>query len=130
MYCQSCGAIAPTKTVKFHQNIGLLVMRFHRHIEGDLCKSCISKYFWQFNLVNVTLGWWSVISLIVTPIFIINNLVYYIGSLDLPSANAAQQAIEDGVRNGVHQAVDGAVQDGVVQGFEEFRKRNWSRRGE
>src|SRR5215470_18028960 len=64
MYCEVCGVDAPTKHVSFHQNIGLLVMRFYRGCTGNLCKSCIHKTFWTYTAVNMTLGWWGIISLI------------------------------------------------------------------
>ena len=43
--CQACGVEAPTKYVEFHQNVGALVMRFHKSYKGHMCKSCIHKYF-------------------------------------------------------------------------------------
>jgi len=43
MICQACGVEAPTKQVEFRQNIGALIMRFHRTIKGQLCKSCVHK---------------------------------------------------------------------------------------
>ena len=101
MLCQSCGVDAPTKHVEFHQNIGALVVRFSKSIKGELCKNCINKYFWRFTLIDLLLGWWGVISLIMTPIFIINNIIRYIGSLGLepvPSTamvpNMTEQVIE------------------------------------
>lgn len=86
MICQCCGVEAPTKYVEFHQNIGALLVRFHRAIKGNLCKSCINKYFWKFTLINLTLGWWGTISFFLTPFFILNNLIRYLGTLKLPSA--------------------------------------------
>jgi hypothetical protein len=83
MPCQSCGLESPTKDVTLHQNIGLLVMRRSQTIKGSLCKPCIDSYFWRFTLVNATLGWWGLISLIMTPIFMINNLIQFIGSRSL-----------------------------------------------
>jgi hypothetical protein len=77
--------------VTFYQNIGALVMRFTSTIDGNLCKSCIHKHFWKFTLVNLTLGWWGLHSLIVTPIFLINNLVRYMLCLPMPSAHGAQR---------------------------------------
>ena len=78
MICQACGVEAPTKHVAFYQNIGALIMRFSKHFEGDLCKSCIHKYFWRFTLTNAFLGWWGMISFIVTPFFILNNVGRYV----------------------------------------------------
>jgi hypothetical protein len=81
--CQSCGVEAPTKYVEFYHNIGLLVMRFHRTAKGHFCKRCIHGTFWKYQGINVTVGWWGMVSLVVTPIFIINNLVRYLGALSL-----------------------------------------------
>ena len=88
MYCQNCGAQAPTKHVAFYQNIGVILMRFTREVEGDLCKSCINKYFWKYTLINLFLGWWGVISFCVTPFFILNNVFRYLTCLNLkPTPN-------------------------------------------
>jgi len=84
MICNACGVEAATKQVQFHQNIGALVMRFHRHIKGELCKSCVHKNFWKMTMVNLTLGWWGMISLVVTPVFIVMNLVNYLRCVGMP----------------------------------------------
>jgi hypothetical protein len=83
MLCQSCGLEAPTKSVTLYQNIGMLMLRRSQTIKGNLCKPCIDSYFWRFTLVNATLGWWGLISLIMTPIFIVNNLIQFIGARSL-----------------------------------------------
>jgi hypothetical protein len=85
MICQSCGIEAPTKYVAFYQNIGVVLMRFHKSIEGKLCKNCIHRYFWQFTTTNVFLGWWGTISFIITPFLILNNLVRYSGCVFMPA---------------------------------------------
>ena len=82
--CHSCGGYGPIKYVEFYQNIGVLVMRWDKSIKGELCKNCIIKIFWQFTLVDLFLGWWGVISFIVTPFYILNNLIRYLMSLSLP----------------------------------------------
>lgn len=83
MRCESCGLEAPTKSVQLHQNIGMLMMRTHQSVSGNLCKSCIDSYFWRYTLTNLTLGWWGLISSIMTPVFIVNNLVQFIRSRGL-----------------------------------------------
>jgi hypothetical protein len=88
MNCQLCGASAPTKNVEFHQNIGAIILRFNKKVQGNLCKSCVHKKFWEMTLITLFLGWWGMISLIVTPIFLINNIVRYIGCLGMPAAPA------------------------------------------
>src|SRR5579872_6270417 len=83
MVCQACGIEAKTKRVEFYQNIGALVIRFNKSIKGNLCKSCIHKYFWRFTLINLTVGWLGVISMVVAPIYVINNLIRYLLCLPL-----------------------------------------------
>lgn len=94
MICQACGVEAETKYVSFHQNIGALVMRFPSSISGNLCKGCAGKYFWRMTGTTLLLGWWGVISFIVTPFFLINNIVRYVGCLGMapvaPGATAPQ----------------------------------------
>lgn len=91
MMCQSCGIVAPTKAVAFHQNIGVLVIRFTSSMEGNLCKPCIHSTFWKMTAINLTLGWWGIISFIMTIFFLINNLFYYLTALgmDSPEPNAS-----------------------------------------
>jgi hypothetical protein len=97
MLCQDCGIEAPTRYVEFYQNIGALVMRFHKSIKGNLCKSCLHKRFWEFTLTNLLLGWWGVISLVVTPFFILNNVGRYLICLGMPGvpAGAAPPRLTD-----------------------------------
>jgi len=83
--CQGCGVEAPTKYAEYHQNIGALVLRFGKSYKGHLCKQCMHKYFWQASLTTLFLGPWGVISLIVSPIFLINNVARYLGALPMPA---------------------------------------------
>lgn len=82
--CQACGIEAPTRYVAYYQNIGALVIRFHKGVKGNLCKRCTHKFFWKFTMTNVTLGWWGYISLLVTPFFVINNVVHYAKTIRQP----------------------------------------------
>jgi hypothetical protein len=84
MICQDCGVEAKTKHVSFHQNIGLLILRIPKTVEGRLCKSCIHKHFWGMTTTTFFFGWWGTISFFVTPFFILNNVVRYMTCLSLP----------------------------------------------
>ena len=66
-----------TAYVKFERNIGMLVLRQTRYLQGHLCKTCVGKKFWEFQGLNLLLGPWGIISLIMTPIFLITNSVTY-----------------------------------------------------
>lgn len=73
--CEICGARKPTKKVEFHQNIGAFIMRFERHIDGNLCQKCINKFFWKFTLTTLAIGWLGLISFFVAPFYIISNII-------------------------------------------------------
>lgn len=75
--CLMCGGPGPTSNVRFNQNIGALVMRFSKTVEGPLCASCVTSAFWSCTLTTLFLGWWGLISLFLTPIFILGNLISY-----------------------------------------------------
>jgi len=76
-YCHSCLLPAETKYVEFYENIGMIFMRKHRSVKGNLCKSCIDYYFWTFTGNTMLLGWWGVISFIITPFILLNNLLRF-----------------------------------------------------
>ena len=81
--CQVCGAKAPVKYNEFYANIGMLFTRRQMHIKGNMCKNCINKYFWNYTLTNLFLGWWGIISFFATCFFMLNNIFRYLSSLTL-----------------------------------------------
>jgi hypothetical protein len=98
MICQACRKEAPTKFVAFYRTIGFLKWHFWKSIEGELCKSCIHKHYWQYTLVDLTLGWWGFTSLIVTPFYILNNTARYLfclGMAPVPRDAAPPRLTED-----------------------------------
>jgi hypothetical protein len=66
-----------TAQVKFERNIGMLFLRQTRRLQARVCKTCLDKTFWNFQGLNLLLGPWGVISLIMTPIFLVTNTVNY-----------------------------------------------------
>ena len=80
--CQSCGNSRQTARVSFHRNLGMVLMRRTYKIEGNMCKSCIRKHFGEFMLKNLLFGWWGTISLIITPIYAIQNVVSYVKAMN------------------------------------------------
>jgi len=79
--CQTCGSLSQTRYIKFYKNIGMLIMRRYYFVEGKLCKSCINRYFWNYSLVTLFLGWWGTISFFVTPLILLNNIGRYLFTL-------------------------------------------------
>src|SRR5262245_36680731 len=92
MICQSCGVEAPTRKVFFVQHIGAVVMFFHKRIGGLFCRNCVNKYFAQYTLTTLFLGWWGVISLFATPVVLLIDIVNYFRAWSLPPVPAAATA--------------------------------------
>ncbi len=89
-YCQACRRQAAVKYCEFTQGIGMLVLRSHRGVKGNLCRQCASKYFWELNSLTLLTGWWGIISFVSNIVYIISNVSYFIGSRSL--AEPGQQA--------------------------------------
>lgn len=85
MDCQACGVGAETREVTFHQNVGVLIVRFTNTVSGHLCKSCIHRYFWSMTTVSLFFGWWGVISLLINPFILLLNVIRYLGCLGMRS---------------------------------------------
>ncbi|HNB53758.1 MAG TPA: DnaJ domain-containing protein [Anaerolineales bacterium] len=78
--CESCGLSCDTKYVEFYENVGLVYIRYHRSAKGNFCQPCIDYYFWNFTGKTMLLGWWGVISFILTPFILLNNFGRFISS--------------------------------------------------
>jgi hypothetical protein len=78
--CQACHREAPTAHVTFRRHTGAVVLMFHGHITGDLCQDCIDRYFKEYSLHTLLLGWWGLISFFVTPFCLLQNVVAYAGA--------------------------------------------------
>lgn len=79
--CQLCQQMRPTRSVTFNRNVGMLVLRRMYKFTGQLCKTCIRRKFWEFQGKNLLLGPWGMISLLMTPILLIQNTVTYVGAM-------------------------------------------------
>ena len=95
MRCCVCGCNGPTRYVEFYQNIGALVMRFYKEVRGNLCKRCINEHFCKFTLTTLCVGWFGMISMILTPIFIINNVVRFLGTVGMKTGDEVAVARSD-----------------------------------
>ena len=75
--CQLCRGMRQTAPVTFHRNVGMLVARQNIVLKAALCKTCLKSKFWEFQGKGLLLGPWGMISLVVTPIYLITNTVAY-----------------------------------------------------
>lgn len=83
--CQICGRVAPLKHIKLYENIGMFFQRQYRSIDGNLCKECIGKSFWEYTLRTLLFGWWGAISFMITPFYLLNNIFRYLFTLNMKS---------------------------------------------
>ena len=82
-YCQSCLTVGPTRKVMFVQHIGAVILMFNKHIKGEMCRKCINKYFSEYSLTTLFLGWWGMASFFITPCVLVFNLVRYLMTLGM-----------------------------------------------
>ena len=76
--CDLCGRRpANAGVVRFQGNVGLLVRRYKHELKAEMCGPCLHSQFLKFTLMNFILGWWGTVSMLVTPGYILNNLVEY-----------------------------------------------------
>ncbi len=75
--CQACGQTGDVRHLTFRQNTGMLIARRTTTYSGQMCRRCAGTTFQKTLLHNLTLGWWGVISIMATPIFILMNIVEY-----------------------------------------------------
>lgn len=97
--CEACGVVGPTKHVNIMYNVGALVVRFHKTMNGQLCKRCISDYFWKYSLTTMFFGWWGVISFVVSLITLPVNTYYWLSSLGMSQPTDAEYAHAPGNAN-------------------------------
>lgn len=82
-YCEACRRVAPLRHARFMQNIGAVVLRFPRTIEGELCKHCIDKYFFRFTATTMLLGWWGIISFFYSAFSVPSNIANWTRSFGM-----------------------------------------------
>ncbi len=90
--CEFCGTRAPVTSVVFRQNTGMIVFRQTRAWEGHACRDCGRAIFRRATLHTALFGWWGTISLFVTPVFLVLNVVHLARVLRMPSVEVVRRA--------------------------------------
>ena len=75
--CQLCKNMRQLQFVMYFRNVGMLCARRTITAKGDLCRPCIHRLYCEFAGKNVLLGPWGMISLVVTPLYLIQNTWTY-----------------------------------------------------
>ena len=97
--CEHCGRRAPTAPVSFHQHIGLLILGDHRLAAGHFCRICVDRTFRRTTLVTALLGWWGVLSALVTLVVLPLNVARYLRARSLPPPDPSAQPDPAAVRS-------------------------------
>lgn len=82
--CQLCRRPVPTRAVVFRQNIGVVLLRLSKKIEGPLCWNCIDSTFCETTLTTLVAGWWGLKSFFVTPFVLVSNVAEYVEACRSP----------------------------------------------
>src|SRR5262245_2955150 len=77
--CSRCGRTEYTHHLVFKQNVSYFFARKEREFSGDFCFSCASRMFAKVELTTLIGTWWGIIGFWVGPLYIVHNLVEYIG---------------------------------------------------
>lgn len=85
-YCHRCHTVGPTREVTFYQHIGAVLLMFNQHVKGRMCRNCVNAEFAKRTLITSFLGWWGLISFLLTPAFLLNNSVRYLLSTSLKTS--------------------------------------------
>jgi len=96
--CQSCKSnSAPTGYAIFRRTISAFYVRFGSTREGNFCVPCAWKISAHENCIMLVAGWWGVIGLVLTPVYMVLNIGNLIGVLTAKRFPAAtgQAAIAD-----------------------------------
>ena len=94
--CESCGRTAETREAILRQNIGALVGRLSKTLEGRLCRRCILRQGASMTLVTALIGWASIVSLLVAPFVVVTNLLTMVGALGMHPSSEREEAETDG----------------------------------
>jgi hypothetical protein len=75
--CGLCRRQEPTRPVVFRQNVGVILLRLTKKVDGPLCRRCIEATFSDMTLTTFFAGWWGIVSFFVTPFILVSNISEY-----------------------------------------------------
>lgn len=80
-YCDICGGAHRSVHAKMSHNVGMLIMRRQEWTEGRMCRSCLVRTYLRHTGLNLVLGWWGMISFVLTIVFLVGNTVHLVTGL-------------------------------------------------
>lgn len=72
---------APDQIRRFSSKRGDAISATDLFGQGEPVPFLRSQKFWEYTSKNILLGWWGIISVVITPIFLVMNLFVYLTAL-------------------------------------------------
>jgi hypothetical protein len=114
--------VGPTRAVTFRQNVGLIILRLTKKVEGRLCRPCIERAFSELTLTTFFAGWWGFISFLLTPILLLMNIVEYNNACSSPELRGVPTT---GKGRTVFKIIGGTIAVAALGGFMLFAGFVW-----
>ena len=76
--CDLCGRNKPTAFVIFKKNQSIIFVRYYRETVGNLCLTCTTKRFLEYEFITLFCTWWGIIGTLLGPIYLFHNFVEYL----------------------------------------------------
>lgn len=90
--CRVCHR-GPTASTTLHQHRGAMGRPQHSVLRGPLCRQCGLIAWRRMTLRTAALGWWGVVSVVVTPVTLAINTVALVRLLRVPAAPAVPDPV-------------------------------------
>lgn len=101
--CSRCGTtLSPTSPAAFRYNVSLFYVRFGGEQRGAFCRACALKVGLGYSALTATCGWWGIIGLFLTPVYVPMNLynaVKVLATRPVPSAALSGTSGSGGARD-------------------------------
>lgn len=86
--CTYCGSL-PTAWVDFHAHHGYVLLRRTVTFSGPFCRDCGIATFRKSTARTLVAGWWGYFSVLITPWYLITNLLHRGKVAKLPAPQSA-----------------------------------------
>jgi hypothetical protein len=96
--CSRCSQRGPVMHVHLLKNTGMLIVRMTQTVECDLCSGCALRQGAAMTAHTAVLGWWGVISFVVSFAAVPSNLLQMWWALGMKSASETAADSLDGHR--------------------------------
>jgi hypothetical protein len=88
LVCSNCGSV-PAVNTSFHSHLGVVIVMQTQTMPGPFCRDCGLGVFRNLTSQTLVTGWWGILSVFITPVTILMNLIggYQVSRLAAPRPN-------------------------------------------